>query len=102
MDSIGDFVNVRSTLEFLTKFQRQDGKVEHEIAQSAPLVPWFTGDYAYASADATPLFLIAVDQYARSSGDVSFIQSRWDNLWRAYSFLRSTWDTQHHAQNTGV
>jgi GH15 family glucan-1,4-alpha-glucosidase len=102
LDSVGDFANVRTALEFLAKYQRQDGKVEHEIAQSAPLVPWFTGNYAYASADATPLFLIAVDQYVRASGDSAFVRSHWDNLWRAYTFLRSTWDAEHHAQNAGV
>ncbi len=102
MDSIGDFSNVRTALEFLMKFQKADGKIEHEIAQSAPLVPWFSGPFAYASADATPLFLIAMDQYARVSGDIPFVKSHWDNIWHAYSFLRSTWDADHHAQNTGV
>jgi glycogen debranching enzyme len=103
MDSIGDFADVRSALEFLIKFQRSDGKVEHEIAQSAALVPWFSDyTYAYASADATPLFLIAMDQYVLASGDVTFLRSHWDSVWRAYSFLRSTWDDHHHAQNLGI
>jgi glycogen debranching enzyme len=103
MDSIGDFSDVRTALEFLTRFQRDDGKVEHEIAQSASLVPWFTGNSpAYGSADATPLFLIAMDQYVRASGDTQFLETHWDNISRAYKFLRSTWDEQHHPTNLGV
>ena len=103
MDSIGDFADVRSALEFLARFQREDGKVEHEIAQSASLVPWFTGNSpAYGSADATPLYLIAIDQYVRASGDTAFLPAQWDNIQRAYNFLRSTWDVQHHPQNAGV
>ena len=103
MDSIGDFADVRAALEFLARFQREDGKVEHEIAQSASLVPWFTGNSpAYGSADATPLFLIAIDQYVRASGDTAFLHAHWDNIQRAYNFLLSTWDDQHHPQNVGV
>lgn len=103
LDSIGDFADVRTALEFLMKFQRADGKVEHEIAQTASLVPWFTDyPYAYASADATPLFIIAVEQYARASGDVAFLREHRDNVSRAYSFLRSTWDAEHRPQNAGV
>ena len=103
MDSIGDFTDVRAALEFLARFQREDGKVEHEISQTAPLVPWFTGNSpAYGSADATPLFLIAIDQYVRASGDTAFLQAHWDNIQRAFNFLRSTWDAQHHPQNIGV
>src|SRR5262249_4422264 len=41
-DSIGDFATVRTALEFITKFQRADGKIEHEVPQTAELVPWFT------------------------------------------------------------
>ena len=68
--SIGDFATVRTALEFLQKFQRADGKIPHEISQSASLIPWFT-DYPYpwASADATPLYVIAHADYWRATGD---------------------------------
>jgi glycogen debranching enzyme len=103
LDSIGAFADVRTALEFLMKFQRADGKVEHEIAQTASLVPWFTNyPYPYASADATPLLLIAAATYARESGDIEFLRSHADNFARAYEFLRSTWDSEHRAQNLGV
>jgi glycogen debranching enzyme len=58
----GDFTDSRAALEFVSKYQRADGKIPHEISQTASLVPWFTNyPYAYASADATPLFIIAAD-----------------------------------------
>ncbi|MDQ3917822.1 MAG: amylo-alpha-1,6-glucosidase, partial [Acidobacteriota bacterium] len=57
VDSYGDFADARAALSFLKKFQRADGKIPHEISQSAALIPWFTDyPYAWASADATPLY----------------------------------------------
>ena len=73
--SVGDFDTVRTALAFLKKFQRDDGKIPHEISQSASLIPWFTDyPYAWASADATPLYVIAHADYWRATGDVAFIR----------------------------
>jgi GH15 family glucan-1,4-alpha-glucosidase len=103
LNSEGDFTTTRQALEFLMKYQRQDGKVEHEIAQSAAQVPWFSDfPYAFASADATPLFLIAMSDYVAWSGDASFTQTNWDHIWRAYQFLRSTFDERGVARNAGI
>jgi len=103
LNSEGDFATTRTALDFLMKYQRDDGKVEHEISQSATLIPWFHNfPYAYASADATPLLLIATADYLRSSGDADFVRKHWDNLSRAYKFLRSTWDAAGIAQNAAV
>jgi hypothetical protein len=93
LNSAGDFATAREALLFLIQFQRADGKMPHEIAQTASLVDWFKNyPYGFASADATPLFMIAVDDYVRSSGDVAFAKDHWDNLWRAFQFLQSTYD----------
>jgi glycogen debranching enzyme len=103
LDSVGDFRTVHTALEFIAKYQRQDGKVEHEISQTASLVNWWTGfPYAYASADATPLFLIAMNDYVTSSGDVAFAKKYWDNALRAYQFLKSTYDANGLPRNLGV
>ncbi|MGC2170465.1 MAG: amylo-alpha-1,6-glucosidase [Candidatus Sulfotelmatobacter sp.] len=102
LDAEGDFSTTRTALEFLSHYQRADGKIPHEISQSTSFIDWFKTPYAYASADATPLFIIAVNDYVTHSGDLAFAQQKWDNLWRAYEFLRSTYDTQELAQNTGV
>jgi len=102
LNSAGDFATTREALTFLTQFQRADGKIPHEIAQTASLVDWFKNyPYGFASADATPLFLIAMDDYVRSSGDVAFAKDHWDNLWRAYQFLQSTYDAGF-PKNLGV
>jgi GH15 family glucan-1,4-alpha-glucosidase len=103
LDAEGEFPTVRKALEFLSKYQRADGKIPHEIAQSASFTDWFKSTpYAYASADATPLFIIAVNDYVTHSGDIGFAQQKWDNLSKAYEFLRSTNDAQGLAQNSGV
>jgi glycogen debranching enzyme len=46
LNAEGDFADTRTALDFLSHYQRTDGKVPHEISQSASLVPWFT-DYPY-------------------------------------------------------
>jgi glycogen debranching enzyme len=103
LNAEGDYSTTRIALEFISKYQREDGKVPHEISQSASLVPWFKDyPYAYVSADATPLFLIAMNDYAVQSGDLAFARDKWDNVWRAYQFLKSTYDTQGFAQNVGI
>jgi len=103
LNAEGDFATSRAALDFISKFQRGDGKVPHEISQSASLVPWFKDfPYPWASADATPLFIIAVNDYAVQSGDTAFVRDKWDNLWRAYQFLRSTYDSNGLAQNMGI
>jgi hypothetical protein len=90
-------------LEFLSRYQRADGKVPHEISQTASLTDWFTKlPFAFAAADATPLFIISLNDYVTRSGDLGFAQQKWDNLWRAYGFLRSTYDAQGLARNSGV
>jgi glycogen debranching enzyme len=102
LNAEGDYSTTRTALDFISKYQRQDGKVPHEISQSASLVPWFKDyPYPYVSADATPLFIIAMNDYAIQSGDTAFAREKWDNVWRAYQFLRSTYDTQGFAQNAG-
>ena len=103
LNSEGDFSGTRTALEFLTHFQRADGKVPHEISQSASLVDWFKDyPYGFASADATPLFIVGMNDYVQHSGDVEFANSKWDNLWRAYQFLKSTYNSSGLPRNLGI
>lgn len=103
LNAEGDYATTRTALDFISKYQREDGKVPHEISQSASLVPWFKEyPYPYVSADATPLFIIAMNDYAVQSGDVEFAREKWDNVWRAYQFMLSTYDAQGFAQNIGI
>jgi GH15 family glucan-1,4-alpha-glucosidase len=102
LDAAGDFATTRQALEFVGKYQRDDGKIPHEIAQGANFVKWFTDyPYAYASADATPLYIITMNDYVTQSGDTAFAQSHWDSAWKAYQFMGSTYDSQGLPQNFG-
>jgi glycogen debranching enzyme len=103
LNSAGDFSNARTALSFIAKNQREDGKIPHEISQGANFVDWFKGyPYPYASADATPLYIIAVNDYVMESGDTAFAKEKWDSLWKAYEFLRSTYDEHGFAKNAGI
>jgi len=102
LNSIGDFATTRTAIEFISKFQREDGKIPHEISQGASFVNWFKDyPYGYASADATPLYIIATNDYVTRSGDLDFARQKWDSLWKAYQFMCSTYDTQNFPQNFG-
>ncbi|HEX8560194.1 MAG TPA: GH116 family glycosyl hydrolase [Pyrinomonadaceae bacterium] len=91
LNSYGDFEGARAALDFLKKFQRADGKIPHEISQSAALIPWFTDyPYAWASADATPLYVIAHADLARAGGDLAHLRANWESVLKAYRFARST------------
>jgi glycogen debranching enzyme len=103
LNAAGDFANTKTALEFVSKFQREDGKIPHEISQGANFVDWFKGyPYPYASADATPLYIIAANDYVVNSGDAAFAKEKWASLWKAYQFLKSTYDARGLPQNQGV
>jgi glycogen debranching enzyme len=91
LNSYGDLAGTRAALDFLKKFQRADGKIPHEISQSASLVPWFDAyPYAWASADATPLYVIAHADLARAGGDLAYLRANWESILKAYRFTRAT------------
>ena len=99
----GDFTNSREAIAFISRFQREDGKVPHEISQSAHQVNWAKDfPYEYSSADATPLFVTAVRDYVQASGDTAFAQSMWDRAQKAIAFSRSTVDSEGFPKNFGV
>ena len=103
LNAEGDFSNTKAALEFVSRFQRSDGKIPHEISQGASFVDWFKDyPYPYASADATPLYIIAANDYVTSSGDLAFAKTQWPSLWKAYQFLKSTYDARGLPQNQGV
>ena len=89
--SEGALAVTRLALDFLRTYQRADGKVPHEISQSASLVPWFEGyEYPWNSADATPLYVIAQGDYFRASGDRAFLEASWASILKAYRFTAAT------------
>jgi len=97
INSYGDFALTCETLEFLIRRQRDDGKMIHEFSQTADMVDWRSKPYFYASADATPLFVMAMEDYVNTSGDVEFLRKHWDAVRRAYAF---TW--AHDSDGDGI
>ena len=97
INSYGDFELTRKALEFLIRRQRADGKIMHEFAQSADLVDWKSTPYFYAAADASPLFVMAMEDYVNTSGDVAFLRRHWDAVKRAYAFTRA-----HDSDGDGI
>jgi len=97
VNSYGDFQLTRDQLEFLLRRQSPEGKIIHEWAQTADLVDWKSLPYPFASADATPLLLMAANDYLQISGDVVFLNSHWDSLEKAWRFERS-----HNSDGDGI
>jgi glycogen debranching enzyme len=103
LNAAGDFATSRAALEFISRFQRDDGKMPHEVSQGASFVNWFKDyPYPYASADATPLYIIAMNDYVVESGDTALAKEKWESLWKAYQFMKSTYDEQNFPRNFGI
>ena len=72
---------------FLEQYQREDGKMMHELTRSAPLIDWF-GEfpYAYIHGDTTPFYVVALANYYRWTGDRALLERSWPHLLKAYAF----------------
>ncbi|HLH06811.1 MAG TPA: hypothetical protein VKW78_06225 [Terriglobales bacterium] len=103
LHSEGDFALSRTALMFLIRRQRDDGKIMHEWANAEDIAHWRTTPYFYAAADSTPLYIMAMDDYVRSSADLNFIRTNWESLKKAYQFERSHTDrgVYDNSQGTG-
>ncbi len=97
INSYGDSSLTRRALDFLIHRQRLDGKIMHEFSQSADSIDWKATPYFYASADSTPLFVMAMWDYIRTSGDLQYLQTNWASVRKAYSFTRD-----HDSDKDGI
>lgn len=88
----GDFARARATLDFLREHQRADGKMEHELTQSAALLDWNQYPYGYYHGDTTPLYLFSAARYVTQSGDREFVKQSWASFERAYKFCVNSLD----------
>jgi glycogen debranching enzyme len=93
VNSYGDRTLAKEVLEFLARRQRADGKMMHEYSLTAEDLrgdfTWASLGYEYASADATPLFIMAVADYVRTTGDIDFLRAHWGQVKKAYEFDRA-------------
>jgi glycogen debranching enzyme len=91
MTAYGDFETVRESLRFLSKRQRDDGKMMHELSQGAAYIRWFEEfPYGYYHADTTPLYIVAVSDFVRESSDLDFAREIWPSIRKAYEYCAST------------
>jgi glycogen debranching enzyme len=91
IEGYGDFETVKTSLEFLRKRQRADGKMMHELSQSDGFVRWFEDyGYGYYHADTTPLYIIAVRDYVQASGDDGLAKDFGPSIRKAYDYCAST------------
>ena len=97
VNSYGDFQLTRNELEFLLRRQSPAGQIIHEWSQTAELVDWKSLPYQLASADATPLLLMAANDYMKISGDFAFQQAHWDALEKAWNF-----EISHDSDGDGI
>ncbi len=85
MDLAGLWPQVADGLRFLAKYQRDDGKMPHEISQAAAVIPWFTDyPYPYYHADTTPYWIVALWRYWRASGDDALLEELWPQALEAW------------------
>jgi len=85
--SYGDLEAAKEALAFTQKWQRQDGKMAHELSQAAGYIEWFRDyPYGYIHADTTPYYIAAMNEYYAMSGDLDFIRQSWPSLERAFEW----------------
>lgn len=89
VNSYGDHELTRTALDFLLARQHPDGKIMHEFSQAADRVAWEKLPYFYASADATPLLIVIMNDYLRHSGDADYVRRNWDKIKLAYQYCQS-------------
>lgn len=91
INSYGDFSTSKQAIDFLKKVQRDDGKIPHEISQSATLLDWWKGyPYPWNSTDATPLYIIVNKDLYEAGGDLDYLKANWDSIVKAYKYEEAT------------
>lgn len=91
IDSYCNYQAVLDALTFTQKWQREDGKMAHELSQAEGYIDWF-GEYhyGYIHGDTSPYYITAIYDYYKMSGDVDFVKQSWQSLKKAYEWCLST------------
>jgi hypothetical protein len=91
LNSLNAFASSKDALAFTQKWQRQDGKMAHELSQAAGYLRWWEDyPYGYIHGDTTPYYIVAVEDYVRSTGDLEFLKASWPSLIKAYDWCLKT------------
>ena len=90
----GRYGLARQGLDFFTRYQRSDGRVPHEVSQSAGRIKWFEDfPYAFYHAEDTPWWIVGWGEYWRETGDTAALRQAWPAIKRAYEWSRSVSDS---------
>lgn len=90
-NSYGAHEAVKEALLFTQKWQRDDGKMAHELSQAAGYLNWFKDyPYGYIHGDTTPFYIAASYDYLRMSGDAEFVKQSWPSIKKAYDWCLTT------------
>jgi glycogen debranching enzyme len=90
---INQWEKIKSNFLLLRKYQRNDGKIMHELTTSVEVMGrdnWEKERYFYASADSTPLYIIALRRYFDASGDIGFIEEMYPSISKAFDYMIKT------------
>lgn len=91
LNGYGAYQTVRDALTFTQQWQRDDGKMAHELTQAAGYVNWWKNyPYGYIHGDTSPFYICAIYDYYKMTGDVDFIKKSWHSIKRAYDWSLST------------
>lgn len=91
MLSYGAHQEVKEILAFNQKWQRDDGKMAHELSQAQGYIDWWEDyPYGYIHGDTTPYYIAAMYDYMKLSGDTDFIEQSWPSLAKAFQWCLST------------
>ncbi len=89
--SLGAPEAAKKALAFTQKWQREDGKMAHELSQAAGYIDWFKNyPYGYIHGDTTPYYIAAFYDYYSWSGDREFLKESWPSLRLAYEWCLTT------------
>jgi glycogen debranching enzyme len=87
MDATGQWALVAEDLRFLARYQRDDGKIPHEVSQAAGRMRWFEDyPYPYYHADTTPYWMVAVRELWRASGNEAWLEELWPAYRKAWAW----------------
>jgi len=90
-NSFGNTSASRDGLAFTQKWQRKDGKMSHELSQAAGYLRWWEDyPYGYIHGDTSPYYIVAVEDYVRTTGDLAFLKASWPSVLKAYDWSLAT------------
>jgi hypothetical protein len=91
LDCYGAYQSVKDALTFTQKWQREDGKMAHELSQAAGYVDWWKDyPYGYIHGDTSPFYICAMYDYYKATGDSEFVLRSWASLRKAYDWSLAT------------